>query len=85
MESGSALAVLSTTTPDMLQSIASQMTPGVHLVDAPLIGGVRYAAEAAVTVLLAGSADAVTLAEPVLTAFGEVVRWDRSDPVWHRN
>ena len=29
MESGSALAVLSTTTPDMLQSIASQMPPGV--------------------------------------------------------
>jgi 3-hydroxyisobutyrate dehydrogenase len=44
MRAGTALAILSTTSPDMLQSIASQMPAGVHLVDAPLIGGVRYAA-----------------------------------------
>jgi 3-hydroxyisobutyrate dehydrogenase len=54
MRPETALAVLSTTNSDMLQSIASQMPAGVHLVDAPLIGGVRYAAEASLTVLLAG-------------------------------
>jgi 3-hydroxyisobutyrate dehydrogenase len=66
--------VLSTTNPDMLQSIASQMPAGVHLVDAPLIGGVRYAAEASLTVLLAGTDEAVALTEPILGLFGKVVR-----------
>src|SRR5271170_6479077 len=74
MRPGTALAVLSTTSPDMLQSIASQMPAGVHLVDAPLIGGVRYAAEASLTVLLAGSDEAVALTEPILRIFGDVVR-----------
>jgi 3-hydroxyisobutyrate dehydrogenase len=58
----------------MLQSIASQMPAGVHLVDAPLIGGVRYAAEASLTVLLAGTDEAMALTEPMLGLFGNVVR-----------
>jgi 3-hydroxyisobutyrate dehydrogenase len=58
----------------MLQSIASQKPAGVHLVDAPLIGGVRYAAEASLTVLLAGTDEAVALTEPILGLFGKVVR-----------
>ena len=74
MRPGTALAVLSTTTPDMLQSIVSQMPAGVHLVDAPLIGGVRYAAEASLTVLLAGPDEAMALTEPILGIFGDVVR-----------
>jgi 3-hydroxyisobutyrate dehydrogenase len=74
MRPETALAVLSTTSPDMLQSIASQMPAGVHLVDAPLIGGVRYAAEASLTVLLAGPDDAMALTEPILGIFGDVVR-----------
>jgi 3-hydroxyisobutyrate dehydrogenase len=74
MRAGTALAILSTTSPDMLQSIASQMPAGVHLVDAPLIGGVRYAAEASLTVLLAGTDEAMALTEPMLGLFGNVVR-----------
>src|SRR5271167_4571163 len=74
MRAGTALAILSTTSPDMLQSIASQMPAGVHLVDAPLIGGVRYAAEASLTVLLAGPDEAMALTEPILGIFGDVVR-----------
>lgn len=74
MRPGAAVAVLSTMTPDMLKSIASEVPAGVHLVDAPLIGGVRYASEAALTVLLAGSDDAMALTEPILTTFGDVVR-----------
>jgi 3-hydroxyisobutyrate dehydrogenase len=74
MRAGTALAILSTTSPDMLQSIASQMPAGVHLVDAPLIGGVRYAAEASLTVLLAGTDEAMALTEPILGLFGNVVR-----------
>jgi 3-hydroxyisobutyrate dehydrogenase len=74
MRPETALAVLSTTSPDMLQSIALQMPAGVHLVDAPLIGGARYAAEASLTVLLAGSDEAVALTEPILRIFGDVVR-----------
>jgi 3-hydroxyisobutyrate dehydrogenase len=54
MRPETALAILSTTSPDMLQSIASQIPDGAHLVDAPLVGGVRYATEASLTVLLAG-------------------------------
>jgi 3-hydroxyisobutyrate dehydrogenase len=74
MRPKTALAVLSTTSPDILQSIASQMPAGVHLVDAPLVGGVRYAAEASLTVLLAGPDEAMALTEPILRAFGDVVR-----------
>ena len=57
----------------MLQSIASQIPAGVHLVDAPLIGGVRYAAEASLTVPLAGTDEAMALTEPILALFGNVV------------
>jgi 3-hydroxyisobutyrate dehydrogenase len=74
MRAGTALAILSTTSPDMLQSIGSQMPAGVHLVDAPLIGGVRYAAEASLTVLLAGTDEAMALTEPILGLFGNIVR-----------
>jgi 3-hydroxyisobutyrate dehydrogenase len=49
------------------------MPAGLHLVDAPLIGGVRYASEAALTVLLASSDDAMAF-EPILATFGDVVR-----------
>jgi 3-hydroxyisobutyrate dehydrogenase len=73
MRVGTALAMLSTTSPQMLQSIASQMPAGVHLVDAPLIGGVRYASEASLTVLLAGTDEAMALTEPILALFGNVV------------
>jgi 3-hydroxyisobutyrate dehydrogenase len=74
MRAGTTLAILSTTSPDMLQSVASQMPAGVHLVDAPLIGGVPYAAEASLTVLLAGTDEAMALSEPILGLFGNVVR-----------
>jgi 3-hydroxyisobutyrate dehydrogenase len=73
MRAGAALAMLSTTSPQMLQSIASQIPAGVHLVDAPLIGGVRYAAEASLTVPLAGTDEAMALTEPILALFGNVV------------
>ena len=74
MRPETALAILSTTSPDMLQSIASQIPDGAHLVDAPLVGGVRYATEASLTVLLAGPDDAMALTEPILELFGNVVR-----------
>ncbi|MET0897323.1 MAG: NAD(P)-binding domain-containing protein [Mycobacterium sp.] len=74
MRPGAALAVVSTTTPEMLQAIASRLPPTTHLVDAPLVGGVRYAAEATLTVLLAGDDAAIALTEPILTTFGTVVR-----------
>ena len=74
MRPETALAILSTTNPDMLQSIASQIPDGAHLVDAPLVGGVRYATEASLTVLLAGPDDAMALTEPILELFGNVVR-----------
>ncbi|UFS98417.1 NAD(P)-dependent oxidoreductase [Nocardia huaxiensis] len=71
---GAVLAVLSTTTPAALQLISTAMPNGTHLVDATLVGGVRYAAEAALTILLGGGDGAVTVAEPILAEFGEVVR-----------
>ncbi|AKV04352.1 3-hydroxyisobutyrate dehydrogenase [Labilithrix luteola] len=74
MRAGAALAVVSTMTPASLQSIASAMPAGAHLVDAPLIGGVRYASEASLTVLLAGEGEAMALTEPILARFGKVAR-----------
>lgn len=74
MRPGSVLVVLSTTTPDMLHTIASHMPAGALIADAPLVGGVRYAAEAHLTMLLGGSDEAVALAEPILAAFGDVER-----------
>jgi 3-hydroxyisobutyrate dehydrogenase len=74
MRPKTALAVLSTTTPEMIQTVASHMPAGAHLVDAPLVGGVRYAAEASLTVLLAGPDEAMALTEPILRTFGEVLR-----------
>ncbi|MFC9995424.1 NAD(P)-dependent oxidoreductase [Nocardia sp. NPDC127526] len=71
---GVVLAMLSTTTPAVLQLISAAMPEGTRLLDATLVGGVRYAAEAGLTVLLGGGDDAVAAAEPILAEFGEVVR-----------
>jgi 3-hydroxyisobutyrate dehydrogenase len=85
MRPKTALAVLSTTSPDMFQLIASQMLAGFHLVDAPLIGGVRYAADASLTVLLSGPDEAMALTEPILPSSGTLFVSGRSAPAWPIN
>jgi 3-hydroxyisobutyrate dehydrogenase len=71
---GAVLAVTSTTTPAILNSIASVMPLRTHLLDATLVGGVRYAAEGTLTVLLGGDEEPAAASEPVLASFGQVVR-----------
>ncbi|MEU6185753.1 NAD(P)-binding domain-containing protein [Nocardia sp. NPDC047038] len=68
------LAVTSTTTPAILNSIAAAMPPLTHLLDATLVGGVRYADEGTLTILLGGDDELAAAWEPVLASFGHVVR-----------
>ncbi|HEY0225831.1 MAG TPA: NAD(P)-binding domain-containing protein, partial [Mycobacterium sp.] len=57
-----------------LAEIRAQATDTVHLVDAPIVGGVRYARERSVTFLAGGTRSAIDQAEPVLTTLGKVER-----------
>ncbi|MDX1871632.1 NAD(P)-dependent oxidoreductase [Mycolicibacterium sp. 120266] len=68
------LVVGSTTTPEMVRQIRQRAGEDALLVDAPIVGGVRYAREGTVTFLAGGSAEAVDRAEPVLSALGTVER-----------
>ncbi|CDO09526.1 NAD(P)-dependent oxidoreductase [Mycolicibacterium cosmeticum] len=68
------LVVGSTTTPEMARQIREQAGENALLVDAPIVGGVRYAREGTVTFLAGGSTDAVDRADPVLSTLGTVER-----------
>ncbi|GAS97634.1 3-hydroxyisobutyrate dehydrogenase related beta- hydroxyacid dehydrogenase [Mycolicibacterium canariasense] len=68
------LVIGSTTTPEMARQIRERAGEQALLVDAPIVGGVRYARDGTVTFLAGGSADAVDRAEPVLSTLGTVER-----------
>lgn len=70
----SVLVVCSTTTPGIVQDVQAQAGAHALLVDAPIVGGVRYAREGTVTFLAGGGADAVDRADPVLSVLGKVER-----------
>ena len=46
------LVICSTTTPAMLDEVRTRAGSGAHVVDAPIVGGVRYAREKSVTFLV---------------------------------
>jgi 3-hydroxyisobutyrate dehydrogenase len=69
---GAVLVIGSTTTPDIVRGIKHQAPENAHVVDAPIVGGVRYARERSVTFLLGGSRPGVDKAEVVLSALGKV-------------
>ncbi len=68
------LVIGSTTTPEAARQIREQAGEQALLVDAPIVGGVRYAREGTVTFLAGGGAEAVDRADPVLSTLGTVER-----------
>lgn len=49
-------------------------TRGIHLIDAPVSGGVGGAVAASLTIMVGGNEDAITSVEPLLTSMGRVIR-----------
>lgn len=68
------LVVCSTTTPAILDEVRNRAGTDRHVVDAPIVGGVRYAREKSVTFLAGGEPAAVAQAERVLVSLGKVER-----------
>jgi 3-hydroxyisobutyrate dehydrogenase len=66
------LVIGSTTTPDTVYGIKNKVPQNAYVVDAPIVGGVRYAREKSVTFLVGGTQPAVDKAEVVLSALGRV-------------
>jgi 3-hydroxyisobutyrate dehydrogenase len=69
---GAVLVIGSTTTPEIVRDIKSKAPENAYVIDAPIVGGVRYARERSVTFLVGGSQPAVDKAAAVLSALGKV-------------
>lgn len=69
---GATFIMTSTTTPQTFREIAGHAGEHTRLVDAPMIGGVRYAQEATLTFLAGGDEDALAQADTVLSVLGQV-------------
>jgi L-threonate 2-dehydrogenase len=73
---GSIVMLSSTVAPDYTAALAQRLAPfDIHLVDAPVSGGPRRAADGTMTMMVAGSSAAVARCEPILGAIaGRVFR-----------
>jgi 3-hydroxyisobutyrate dehydrogenase len=71
---GAILIIGSTTTPEIVRDIKNNAPENAYVIDAPIVGGVRYARERSVTFLVGGSQPAVDKAAAVLSALGKVER-----------
>ncbi|MDA3629132.1 NAD(P)-dependent oxidoreductase [Saccharopolyspora sp. WRP15-2] len=67
---GAAVLVCSTTTPALLDSVVAAAPDGVTVLDAPIVGGVKYARERRITFLVGAPDDAFERVRPVLDALG---------------
>jgi 3-hydroxyisobutyrate dehydrogenase len=65
LQPGAVLVIGSTTTPDIAHGIKNKVPEKAYVVDAPIVGGVRYAKERSVTFLVGGTQPAVDKAEVV--------------------
>jgi 3-hydroxyisobutyrate dehydrogenase len=72
LQPGAVLVIGSTTTPDIVHGIKNEISEKAYVVDAPIVGGVRYAREKSVTFLVGGSQTAIDKAEVVLSSLGKV-------------
>jgi 3-hydroxyisobutyrate dehydrogenase len=73
--SDGAIAVMaSTTTPAVAADIQARTPAHAQVIDAPMIGGVRYARTRSLLFLAGGPDEAVAKAEPVLSLLGKVRR-----------
>ncbi|WP_405747486.1 NAD(P)-binding domain-containing protein [Streptomyces sp. NBC_01525] len=71
---GSLVLVCSTTTPELLNAAVSAAPGGVTVLDAPIVGGVKYARERGITFLVGAAPDVFERARPVLETLGKVRR-----------
>ncbi|MGW8375371.1 NAD(P)-binding domain-containing protein [Streptomyces sp. ODS28] len=71
---GSAVLMCSTTTPAMLGSVVAAAPEGVSVVDAPIVGGVKYARERGITFLVGAPDGVYARVRPVLDTLG-ASRW----------
>eukprot|EP00850_Spirogloea_muscicola_P009016 SM000049S16787 [mRNA] locus=s49:705014:718463:- [translate_table: standard] len=74
LEDKSVVIVCSTVPPDFVRSLVKRLQGGgrdIELVDAPVSGGVAKAAEGALTIMGAGSEEALQRAGPILEALSE--------------
>jgi 3-hydroxyisobutyrate dehydrogenase len=69
-EPSSSVLICSTTTPAHVEQVRSAAPTGVTVLDTPIIGGVKYAREAALTFLVGGTADEFEHVRPVLDVLG---------------
>ena len=74
MEPGSTVVEMSTIGPDAVRSIASRLPSHVDMLDAPVLGSIREATEAALKVFVGGPEETCARWLPVLEAFGSVRR-----------
>jgi 3-hydroxyisobutyrate dehydrogenase len=68
------VVMCSTTTPAAFDAVRGNTASPQNVVDAPIVGGVKYARERSVTFLVGGDPAAVDQAEGVLTSLGSVQR-----------
>lgn len=67
---GSSVLICSTTTRAHIDPIRASAPTGVAVLDAPIVGGVKYARERAITFLVGGSASSFEAVKPVLDTLG---------------
>ncbi|GAA3183191.1 MULTISPECIES: NAD(P)-dependent oxidoreductase [Streptomyces] len=70
-EPDSLVLVCSTTTPELLDTVVLAAPAGVTVLDAPIVGGVKYARERGITFLVGAAPDAFARARPVLETLGK--------------
>ncbi|MEU3712068.1 NAD(P)-dependent oxidoreductase [Streptomyces catenulae] len=68
----SLVVVCSTTTPELLHRAVSAAPAGVTVLDAPIVGGVKYARERGITFLVGAAPEVHERARPVLETLGKV-------------
>ncbi|MEF2559288.1 NAD(P)-dependent oxidoreductase [Aurantimonas sp. C2-5-R2] len=68
---GKTLVIMSSLPPNFVAELAGDFeTKGIHLLDAPVSGGVEGAQQASLTIMAAGSDTAFQAAEPILAKMG---------------
>lgn len=69
---GSVVLDMSTSNPEGTKALGEHLTTlGIHLVDAPVSGGVPRAETGTLTLMIGGDDDAIALVQPVLEVLGE--------------
>lgn len=68
---GASVLICSTTTRATVEQVRAAAPSGVSVLDTPIVGGVKYAREQAITFLVGGSADDFAHVRPVLDDLGK--------------